>query len=83
MVGRARILNGMKEISAFVGFSDATVLKHKRQYPRMPIQLVGGRWVGDPDALEEFYKDLASGNTEKWVEEPPVGQGAVKPKKPK
>ena len=64
---RAAFLNGMKEITAFVGFSQATMLKHKRNYPGMPIRLEGGRWIGDPEKLEQFYKDLASGNTEKWL----------------
>lgn len=61
MVTKASFLNGMKEITDFVGFSEATVLKHKRNYPGMPIRLEGGRWIGDPDKLERFYKDLAAG----------------------
>lgn len=63
---RAGFLNGMKEITAFVGFSEATVLKHKRNYPGMPIRLEGNRWIGDPEKLEQFYKDIAAGETKKW-----------------
>ncbi len=65
---KAAFLNGMKEITEFVGFSAATVLKHKRNYPGMPISLESGRWIGDPEKLEAFYKDLAAGRTEKWLE---------------
>ena len=62
---RAGFLNGMKEITAFVGFSEATVIKHKRSYPGMPIRLEGNRWIGDPEKLEQFYKDLAAGETKR------------------
>ncbi|MFH1060704.1 MAG: hypothetical protein V1797_18740 [Pseudomonadota bacterium] len=66
MVSKANILNGMKEIAQFAGFSEATVVKHKKNYPGMPIRLEGARWIGDPEKLEQFYKDLANGETEKW-----------------
>lgn len=62
---KANFLKGMKEIAAFVGFSEATVLKHKRAYPGMPIRLEGGRWIGDPEKLELFYRDLAGGKIER------------------
>ena len=26
-----------------------------------------GRWIGDPERLEPFYKDLAAGETGKWL----------------
>lgn len=64
---KANILNGMKEIAGFVGFSEVTVLKHKREYPGMPISKKGGLWIGDPDRLEQFYKDMAAGETGKWL----------------
>lgn len=66
MVTKARFLRGMKEIAAFVGFSEATVLKHKRAYHGMPIRQESGRWIGDPELLDLFYKELAAGKTEKW-----------------
>ncbi len=65
---KATFLKGMKEITAYVGFSEATILKHKRNYPGMPIRLECGRWLGDPEALEQFYKDLAAGRTDGWLE---------------
>lgn len=64
---KANTLNGMKDISTFVGFSEATVIKHKRIYQGMPIRLEGGRWIGDPERLEQFSKDLAAGETGKWL----------------
>lgn len=64
---KANFLKGMKEIAAFVGFSEATVLKHKRTYPGMPIRQEGGRWIGDPEKLEGFYRDLAAGDTTRWI----------------
>lgn len=62
MVTKANFLNGMKEISDFVGFSENTILKHKRCYPGMPICKTGGVWIGDPIKLEEFYRELAIGD---------------------
>jgi hypothetical protein len=62
---RANFLNGMKEIVEYVGFSQPTVLKHKRAYPGMPIRKEGGVWIGDPAKLEGFYRDLAAGKIEK------------------
>ena len=67
MVSKANILKGMKEIAAFVGFSEATVIKHKKTYAAMPIRQEGGLWIGDPVKLEAFYQDLAAGETEKWL----------------
>ena len=64
---RANFLNGMKEIVEYVGFAEATVIKHKRIYPGMPIRLEGGRWIGDPARLETFYRDLAAGEIDKWI----------------
>ncbi|MFH1036145.1 MAG: hypothetical protein V1806_16710 [Pseudomonadota bacterium] len=64
---KANILNGMKAISAYVGYSEPTLLKHKRDYPGMPINKVGGEWMGNPVKLELFYQDLAAGETEKWL----------------
>lgn len=61
-------LSGMKEITDHVGYSDATVLKHKRAYPGMPINQAGGIWVGDPEALSQFYRDLAAGKTKRYLE---------------
>jgi len=49
-------------------FSEATVVKHKKNYPGMPIRLEGARWIGDPVKLEAFYQDLAAGETDKWLE---------------
>ncbi|MFZ5587022.1 MAG: hypothetical protein ACOZHQ_13970 [Thermodesulfobacteriota bacterium] len=66
MVSKANFLKGMKEISEFVGFSSATVIKHKKVYAAMPIRQEGGLWIGDPERLEQFYKDMAAGETEKW-----------------
>ena len=68
MVNKANFLKDMKEIADFVGFSMKTVIKHKKNYPGMPIRQEGSIWIGDPDKLEAFYKDLAAGNTEKWLE---------------
>ena len=68
MVSKANFLKGMKEISEFVGFSTATVIKHKKAYAGMPIRQEGGLWIGDPVKLEAFYQDLAAGETEKWLE---------------
>ena len=62
----ANILKGMKAISAYVGYSEATLLKHKRDFPGMPINKVGGEWMGNPVKLEQFYQDVAAGETEKW-----------------
>ena len=67
MVNKA-FLNGMKAIVEAVGFSEPTVLRHKREYPGMPINLLGGVWIGDPKALQQFYKDLAAGKTERYLE---------------
>ena len=65
---KAAFLNGMDEIERFTGFSANTLRKHKRQYPGMPIKkLENGTWVGNPELLEQFYKDLAAGNTEDWL----------------
>ncbi|MFH1033813.1 MAG: hypothetical protein V1806_04845 [Pseudomonadota bacterium] len=72
---KANFLKGMKEIAEFVGFSEATVLKHKRTYPGMPIRQEGGFWIGDPERLEQFYKDMASGKTKKWMNDPVKGFG--------
>ncbi|MFH1034359.1 MAG: hypothetical protein V1806_07620 [Pseudomonadota bacterium] len=78
---KANILNGMKEITAFVGFSEVTVIKHKREYPGMPISKKGGLWIGDPQRLEQFYKDMAAGETEKWLGLPAeVGMGKAEDK---
>ncbi|KIX14428.1 hypothetical protein [Dethiosulfatarculus sandiegensis] len=54
-------LQGMKSISDYVGFSERTILKHKKSFPLMPIQKVGGVWVGDPEGLTAFYRSLARG----------------------
>ncbi|MCE1171625.1 MAG: hypothetical protein LWW84_09920 [Azovibrio sp.] len=62
----ANILKGMKAISAFVGYSETTLVKHKREYPGMPMNKVGGEWMGDPQRLEQFYQDLAAGEVGKW-----------------
>jgi hypothetical protein len=67
MVNKANFLKGMKEIADYVGFSPTTVIKHKKIYPGMPIRQEGWVWIGDPEKLEAFYKDLAAGETEKWL----------------
>ena len=60
-------LNGMDEIAQFTGFSPNTLRKHKRLYPGMPIRkLESGTWVGNPELLTQFYRDLAAGNTKPW-----------------
>jgi hypothetical protein len=64
---KANFLNGMKNITDFVGFSETTVLKHKRDYPGMPIRKEGGVWIGDPGRLEAFYRDLAVGKSNEWM----------------
>jgi hypothetical protein len=61
MCGDNGFLQGMKSISEYVGFSERTILKHKRNFPLMPIQKVGGVWVGDPEGLTDFYRSLARG----------------------
>lgn len=59
---RASFLAGMGEISTFTGYSPNTIRKHKRLYPGMPIRkLEGGCWVGNPELLDQFYKDVAAG----------------------
>ncbi len=71
----------LRKASAF--FAQAELdRKHKRDYPGMPIRKEGGCWLGDPERLEQFYKDLAAGETERWLgmaEEPGKGK-AVKGK---
>jgi hypothetical protein len=77
----ANILKGMKAISAYVGYSEATLLKHKREFPAMPINKVGGEWMGNPVKLEQFYQDVAAGETEKWLGLPPeAGKGKAEEK---
>ena len=74
----ANILQGMAEISQFTRFSESTLLKQKRQYPRMPIRKENGAWIGDPEALEMFYKDLAAGKLEGWTgDDNPAAEGGV------
>ncbi|MCK9172020.1 MAG: hypothetical protein RBR03_09020 [Desulfuromonas thiophila] len=51
-----KILNGMKEISAFLGRSIPTVLKLHRDYD-MPIKKVEGIWVAHRDNLEDWWKN--------------------------
>ncbi|MBI5524653.1 MAG: hypothetical protein HY910_18665 [Desulfarculus sp.] len=65
----ANILKGMKAICAYVGYSEVTLLKHKREFPAMPINKVGGEWMGNPVKLEQFYQDVAAGDTGKWMGE--------------
>ncbi|MBI5523631.1 MAG: hypothetical protein HY910_13460 [Desulfarculus sp.] len=65
----ANILKGMKAISSYVGYSEVTLLKHKREFPAMPINKVGGEWMGNPVKLEQFYQDVAAGDTRKWMGE--------------
>jgi hypothetical protein len=60
-------LNGLASVALFTGFSQATVRKHKKLYPGMPINKINGRWVGSPARLTEFYNDLAAGNEKKYV----------------
>lgn len=67
MVSKAHLLRGMKEIAAFVGVSPATVTKHKKIYPGMPIRQEGWVWIGDPEKLEAFYKDLTVVEAEEWI----------------
>jgi hypothetical protein len=73
----ANILKGMKAISSYVGYSEVTLLKHKREFPGMPINKIGGEWMGNPVKLEQFYQDVAAGETEKWAG---VAAGAEKGK---
>ncbi len=69
--GKASFLNGMDAICRFTGYSPNTLKKHKRSYPGMPIRkLVNGTWVGNPDLLDQFYKDLAAGHIEPWAQGP-------------
>lgn len=60
-------LKGMKAICSFANLSEATLLSYKRQYPGMPMNKVGGLWFGAPDRLEAFFRDLATGDTGKWL----------------
>ena len=69
---KVNILKGMKEITAFVGYSETTVLKHKREYLGMPISKVSGEWIGNPVTLNLFYQDLAAGQADRWLELPRV-----------
>ena len=62
MDAKASFLSGMDAISNFTGYSPNTIRKHKRQYPGMPIRkLIDGTWVGHPELLDQFYKDVAAG----------------------
>lgn len=62
MEAKASFLSGMGDISRFTGYSPNTIRKHKSQYPGMPIRkLINGTWVGNPELLDQFYKDLAAG----------------------
>jgi hypothetical protein len=62
MEAKASFLSGMDAISRFTGYSPNTIRKHKNKYPGMPIRkLVNGTWVGNPELLDQFYKDLAAG----------------------
>ncbi len=69
MTGKANFLKGMKEISSFTGYSEPTLLRMKRRYPRMPMSKPPGihSWIADPERLDEFFKDLAGGVSEHWL----------------
>lgn len=69
MVAKANVLRGMKEISDFAGYSEASLLRMKRQYPGMPMNKPRGAhgWLADPDQLNEFFKNLAVGETRRWL----------------
>jgi hypothetical protein len=64
---KANFLQGMKAICEFTGFSESTILQHKKAYPGMPVDKMGGVWVGDPDGLNEFYKAKAAGDMGKYL----------------
>lgn len=49
-----KILNGMKEICAFIGRSEATALKLHRENG-MPIKKTTGGWTAHRDALEQWW----------------------------
>ena len=63
MAAKANFLKGMKEISNFTGYSEPTLLRMKRRYPKMPMNKPSGihTWIADPEKLDAFFKDLAAG----------------------
>jgi hypothetical protein len=67
----------MKAIADYLGYSHATVLKHKQSYPGMPINKVNGEWLGNTASLDLFMQDLAEGNTEKWLNPPSAKESQV------
>lgn len=52
-----KILNGMKEISAYVGKTEATVLKLHREYD-LPMKKVAGCWMSHAESIDNWLKDL-------------------------
>jgi hypothetical protein len=71
---KAGIIKGMKAICEHVGYSEPTLLKHKREYPGMPMNKLAGEWVANQAQLEKFYQDLAAGKTEGWLNLPETGK---------
>ena len=67
----ADVLKGMDATEAFTGFSRAILMRWKRDYPLMPMNKRGGIYMADPDAMRQFLKDVANGDTEKYLEDPP------------
>lgn len=59
-----QILNGMKEISAAVGRSEASVLDIKRHYPSMPMRKMGRVWTSERAALLEWWHSYAMGEVQ-------------------
>ena len=58
MIVNETALQGMKEITQFLGRSEATVVALKKQHPDMPIRKIAGRWESDKILLAEWRRGV-------------------------
>lgn len=50
---RARPLNGMKAICAYMGKSESTILKYIK-HEGLPAVKIGGQWVSDEGRIDDW-----------------------------
>lgn len=58
MIVNETALQGMKQITQFLGRSEATVVALKAAHPDMPISKIVGRWESDKILLADWRRNV-------------------------
>lgn len=76
------VLKGIDAIARFSDRTYRTLIRLKQQFPGMPMNKdsVDGIWWADPDRLNQFLKDVAAGQGDKWQAPPATTKQTPKPK---